>query len=364
MHKEIYKDPYNFIRNYYESVYKDVGYDVFSTLSLVIPSLILPAIPHRNAREIKPSINFLLIAPPGNCKSSIAETFEKLAYNSFPFESITDSKLYSELSKRDYVSLIVGDVYKIFSSAPLTKTMENVLGDEQKLSRFTQRTDSQEKKIRAVAFLAGTPNALNSVIQDGIIFRTAVHLLFHNPEEHERIGKFVTDGAFEKREGSEIEDSIINYYQELFQIQTEEHTEIDQIRGYIVAPEFKDMIFRAWKPLVKPVTERTKFSFFRELHQAFRYMVAHAFLNIFNRKIEDKHILVIDKRDVEVAIELMKKELSTKFEILSSSRVVSEEKLKTTKELAEFVEKCKKQSTPIKETAINIMSSLIKNNSH
>ena len=58
MHKEIYKDPYNFIRNYYESVYKDVGYDVFSTLSLVIPSLILPAIPHRNAREIKPSINF------------------------------------------------------------------------------------------------------------------------------------------------------------------------------------------------------------------------------------------------------------------------------------------------------------------
>lgn len=363
MHEEIYKDPYNFIRKYYESVYKDVGYDVFSTLALVIPSLILPAIPHKNAREIKPSINFLLIAPPGNCKSSIAETFEKLAYNSFPFESITDSKLYSELSKRDYVSLIVGDVYKIFSSAPLTKTMENVLGDEQKLSRFTQRTDAHEKKIRAVAFLAGTPNALNSVIQDGIIFRTAVHLLFHNPEEHERIGKFVTDGAFLEKEGNDIEQSIINYYHEILQIQTGEHTDFNQIKGYVVDPIFKDMIFKAWRPLVKPVTERTKFSFFRELHQAFRYMVAHAFLNIFNRKIQDKNLLVIDKRDVEVAIELMKKELNTKFEILSSSKVVSEERMKTTKDLAEFVEKCKNQNIPIKETAVNIMGSLIKNNS-
>jgi len=60
------------------------------------------------------------------------------------------------------------------------KTIENVLGEEQKISRMTKRTDSHEKKIKAVAFLSGTPNSLTSVISDGLIFRTSVFLLFHN----------------------------------------------------------------------------------------------------------------------------------------------------------------------------------------
>ena len=92
--EEIRKDPYNFIMDYYERIYMHIGGDAFSVLSLVIPSLILPPIPHEHAREIKPSINFLLIAMPGGGKSSIAETFSKLSYNSFNFESITDAKFY------------------------------------------------------------------------------------------------------------------------------------------------------------------------------------------------------------------------------------------------------------------------------
>jgi len=179
--ERIRKDPYNFIKNYYEGIYMYMGREVFSTLALVIPSLILPSIPHEHAREIKPSINFLLIAPPGTAKSSIAETFSKLAYNSFPFESITDAKLYEVLSQKDFASVVVGDVFKIFSDKTLAKTMENILGDEQKISRMTKRTDSTEKKIKAVAFLAGTPNSLTSVISDGMLFRTAVCLVFHDP---------------------------------------------------------------------------------------------------------------------------------------------------------------------------------------
>ena len=164
---QVKKDPYNFIMEYYEGIYMHVGADIFSILSLVIPSLILPPIPHEHAREIKPSINFLMIAPPGNCKSSIAETFAKLSYNSFPFEYITDAKFYEVMSQKDFVSVVVGDVFKIFSDKTLSKTIENVLGEEQKISRMTKRTDSFEKKIKAVAFLAGTPNSLTSVISDG-----------------------------------------------------------------------------------------------------------------------------------------------------------------------------------------------------
>ena len=358
LQNQIRADPYTFICDYYESIYKNAGREIFSILSLVIPSLILPPIPHEHAREIKSSINVLMIAPPGDGKSSIAETFSKLAYNSFNFESITDAKFYEVISQKDFVSIVVGDVFKIFSDKMLTKTMENVLGDEQKISRMTKRTDSHEKKIRAVAFLAGVPSALTSVISDGMIFRTSVLLLFHNPEEHEDIGEFVGRGAFKDHKGSEKELEISQYYKELLEIQMDRHREIDPIKGYIVKEEYKQRIINAWKPLVKPITRRTKFSFFREMHQAMRYMVSHAFLNIFNRKVEEGKI-VIEEEDVKVAIELMTKELETKFEILSCSKVVSEERMKTTKDLAEYVDKLKKNKIRIKDTSENIMGSIL-----
>jgi len=356
--ERIRKDPYNFIRDYYEKIYMHMGKEVFSILSLVIPSLILPPIPHEHAREIKPSINFLLIAPPGTAKSSIAETFSKLAYNSFPFEYITDAKFYEVLSQKDFVSVVVGDVFKIFSDKMLNKTMENVLGDEQKISRMTKRTDSHEKKIKAVAFLAGTPNSLTTVISDGMIFRTAVCLIFHDPMEHERIGQFVGDGAFNEHKGEDEEVAIEQFYRELLEIQLDRHTNVSPVTGYIVKQEYKKRIIDEWKPLVKPITRRTKFSFFRELHQGFRYMVAHAFLNVYNREVKDGKI-VITEEDVDIAVELMRNELQTKFEVLSCSKVVSEERMKTTKDLSEYVEKIKQNKVNIKETSVNIMGSLI-----
>jgi hypothetical protein len=345
--EEIKKDPYNFICDFYERTYMHIGKEVFSILSLVIPSLILPAIPHRHARDIKASINMLLICPPGNGKSGIAETFEKLAYNAFPFESITDAKLYEVMSQKDYVSVIVGDVFKIFSDKILSKTMENILGDEQKISRMTKRTDSTEKKIRACAFLAGTPNSLTSVISDGMLFRTAVCLVFHNPDEHEDIGVKIGRGTFEEREGGDGEEAIREFYQELLRIQLNVHRNIDPIYKYGVSDAQRNRIIDAWKPLVRGITRKTNFSFFRELHQGYRYMIAHAFLNIFNRK-NDNGILVIDDKDVEVAIKLMTNEIKVKEEILNCSSVVSEQRMKTTKDLSDYVDKAKKQNKSIK----------------
>lgn len=357
--ERIRKDPYNFIMNYYESIYKYMGGEVFSTLSLVIPSLILPTIPHEHAREIKSSINMLLIAPPGTAKSSIAKTFEKLAYNAFPFESITDAKLYEVISQKDFVSLIIGDIFKVFSDKNLSKTMENLLGDEQKISRMTKRTDSHEKKINAVGFLAGTPNSLTSIISDGLIFRTSICLIFHNPDEHESIGEFVGNGAFKDHDGKEEEDAIYQFYQELLEIQLNKDNKIDPIVGYIVKDKFRSDLIKSWKPLVRSMNKRTKFSFFRELHSGFKYMVSHAFLNIYNRETIDGKI-VIEEEDVRVAIKLMEKELKTKFQVLECSKVVSEERLKTTQDLAEYIQKVKKEKKMnISSSSKDIMSNLM-----
>jgi len=357
--ERIRKDPYEFIMNHYEKVYKYTGRGVFSVLSLVIPSLILPSIPHKTARDIKSSINFLMIAQPGQGKSSIAETFAKLSYNSFPFESISDAKLYEIISQKDFVSVVVGDVFKIFSDKMLNKTMENILGDEQKISRMTKRTDSKEKKIRAVSFLAGTPNSLTSAISDGMIFRTVVYLNFQNPTEHEEIGEFICNDSFKEHEDDDEEEGIYEFYQELLRIQTDQHPDIESIKGYIVKEEYKKKLSDVWKPMTKPMNEKTKYAFFREIHSGLRYMIAHAFLNIFNREIQNRK-LVIKEEDVDVAIKLMKRELQTKLEILSCNKVVSEEKMKTTNDLYAYVESLKKQKVNLKSSSINIMGSLLR----
>lgn len=357
--EQIKKNPYEFICDFYEKTYMHIGKEVFSTLSLVIPSLILPPIPHRHARKIKSSINFLLIAPPGTAKSSIAETFEKLAYNPFPFESITDAKLYEVMSKKNYVSVVVGDVFKVFSDKNLSKTMENILGDEQKISRMTKRTDSTEKKIKACAFLAGTPNSLTSIISDGMLFRVSPCLIFHDPDEHEHIGQKIGEGSFEDSEDENIEEAIKEFYQELLRIQTNEHDEINMVKGYSVSATQKNRIIIAWKPLVRAITKKTNFSFFRELHQGLRYMVAHAFLNIFNRNMTEEDKIIIKDEDVDVAIKLMTKEIKIKEEILNCSKVVSEERMKTTKDLSNYVERFKAKNKTVKESSRNIMGNLV-----
>ena len=105
---------------------------------------------------------------------------------------------------------------------------------------------------------------------------------------------------------------------------------------------------------------RTKFAFFRELHQGMRYACSHCFLNIFEREIIDNKI-VITQEDVDVAKKLMKNELETKYKILTCSRVVSEAKLKTINDLSVWVNKQKvKKKTSINKEAINIMGSLIR----
>lgn len=340
---ELRTNPYNFIRNHYESVFKKTGHKVFSTLALSIPSLLLPDIPHKKSKPIKAGINFLLIIPPGGAKSAIASTFKRLSYSPFSFESITDSKLYEELSRKEKVSLIVGDVFKIFSNKDLVKTMENVLGDEQKLSRMTRNTSGEEKDIKAIAFLAGTPNSLTTVISDGMIFRMSVCLIFHNEQEHEEIGDYIGNGTFQEYDGDEVEEMIAQYYKTLEMVQRGVHPNIPKIVGYKVKPEFTKELTETWKPLVRATNRQTKFNFFRELHQGFRYLVAHAFLNIYNREVTKDGKLVITQDDVDAAKYLMKAEIMTKTRLLTCSRVVSDFKLKTVEDLTKYTQEVNAQ---------------------
>ncbi len=329
-------NPYKFICDHYEKRYLHMGRKVFSILSLLPVSLIIPDINTDKVGTIKSNLNVLVISPPGTAKSSIGDQFKKICYDPFPFEYISDSKLNSVLSSMSRVSLITTDIARIFSNNVLLKQLENITGDEKKLSRFTQLTNKEEKPIEAVAYLAGTPENLNSTITEGILFRVSPILIFHTEKEHTQILKYVNDSIGKVPNSNDDEEEIIEYYQKLLRIQDGENKDIEPIVGYIIDPKFNEEIIKVIEPLVSKPFKDTNFTFVRELHQCYRYLVSHAFLNIFNRKREN-NMLIPNEEDLKIALKLSTREIKTKAKILTCNSIVSERKLRTITELKDWV---------------------------
>jgi len=341
--EDIKKNPYKFICNHYEKRYLHMGKKVFSVLSLLPVSLIIPDINTDKVGTIKSNLNLLLISSPGTGKSSIGDKFKEIAYDPFPFEYISDSKLNSVLSNKKIVSLITSDI--------------SSTGDEKKLSRFTQRTNQEEKPIEAIAYLAGTPENLNSTISEGMLFRVSILLIFHTEKEHNEILEYVNSSIGKSPQDSEEEEIIKEYYQKLWKIQIGENKDIKPIKGYIIDKKFNESIINKIKPLVSKAFKETNFVFVRELHQCYRYLISLAFLNIFNRKIEN-NMLIPNEEDLKIALRLSEREIKTKTKILTCHSIVSEKKLRTITELREWVQNNFNEG--IGKTSLGVMSGLIK----
>ena len=121
---------------------------------------------------------------------------------------------------------------------------------------------------------------------------------------------------FEENKGiKEKEEHIKSYYTELLKIQRRMNNKINPIKGYIIPQDFKEKIYNRWDSLTKKIHEDSNMNFFRELHEYYRILIAHAFLNVFNRKIEGGK-LIVTKEDLNVALTLGAKNISTKKRII------------------------------------------------
>lgn len=343
-------NPYETICSFYEELLPNMGGKVMRVLSLVPGSLVLPSLVSKNGKENIVRISYLLLSNSGTGKTTLGSEFEKFALNPFPFEYITDSKLSSVLKGWEKVTIITSDIARIFRDPFLSKLIENVLGEEAKLSRFTQRTkDVEEKKIDAVSYFAGTPANLNSTISDGIIFRVSPQIIFHTDKEQEEILKKInimignSEGNAERKE-NEMQKAIREYYHNLYAIQ-EGKGDIPPIKGYSIPAYFRTEIENELIPYIIQISRAINgtikspyadFEFNRELNQCYKYMVNHAFLNIYNRKVNDG-VLMLEDKDLGIAVSLSKKEVKMKAIILQCLNMISEQRLKTIADLDEYV---------------------------
>src|SRR3990167_10079018 len=352
-------NPYDFILNFYESMYPHMGKRVMSVLSLVPVSLILPPLTNTNGKITTSRINYLLLAPPSSGKTSLAQHFEKFSYNPLSFEYITDSKMFFVLIKKKKVTLITSDIARVFRDTYLSKQIENIIGDEGKLSRLTQRTGEVEYKIDAVGYFAGTPQNISSTITDGIIFRVYPEIVFPTAKEHEDVLKKLNEQMCgDNQQKGDIEGEIVTYYKELLQIQEGEHPEIKKVNAVSIPLYFKEEIAKKILPLFGSHFNDTDTPFYRELNQCYRYMFSHAFLNIFHIKVIDGTIILED-RDLRIAMDLSEKEVKTKTDIIKSIKDISESRLKTLKGLTWWVNEEMKKGKEVTRRRYNIMKTII-----
>jgi len=310
---EIKKDPYKYICDYAESLYPRVGKKCFEILSLMIVSPIIPDLPFGN-KKVRSNIHCLFLAPSGSGKSSISKLFETFALSPLPLRSITSARLESAIMQNPFFSLVVDDFATMSRDPILIKVIEGLLGEEKTVSRKTMRKDI-DIEAEGTALLCGISTDLSQYILSGLIFRCIPLLIGHSPEEHSQIGEHIknkignteTDGA---------EEIIRAYYMQLAQNQAGKG-DLTEVKDYNINKKFKDRAYEEWDKMTQSTVKELGMNFFRELQEFFRLLVAHAFLNSYNRKIEN-NVLYPNEEDFNVALRLMKQSIKFKFRLIRS----------------------------------------------
>ncbi|MHA1867810.1 MAG: hypothetical protein ACTSXD_07065 [Candidatus Heimdallarchaeaceae archaeon] len=310
---EIKKDPYSFICDYVESIYPKVGKKCFEIMSLMPVSIIIPDLPF-GSKKVRSNIHCLFLAPSGSGKSSIAKLFENITLSPLHLESVTSARLESAIMQNPFFSLIVGDFARMSRDPVLIKVIEGLLGEEKSVSRKTMRKDI-DLEAEGTALLCGISTDLSQYILSGLIFRTIPLLIGHSAEEHSQIGEHIKNKIGDSEENGK-EEIIKKYYLQLAQNQAGKG-KLPEVKSYNIPKKFKDKAYEEWDKLTQSTVKELGMNFFRELQEFFRILVAHAFLNSYNRKIENNS-LTPTQEDFEVALKLMKQSIKFKFRLIRS----------------------------------------------
>lgn len=314
--QKIKSDPYNYICKWMEDRLPYTGGKAYKIVALMPVSLILPNFNYMGD-SIRTNINALIMAPPSAGKSTIADSFAKITFAPLQTSSITPRKLEGEIKSRTTFSLVVEDFSRMIRSPETLKIIENVLGEEQKVNRMTMRS-SVDKKVNGVGLFMGTSQDLSTYITGGFIFRAVPVIISHTADQHSLIGKKIMENIGRDSDFALRQETIKDYYMELLQIQQGEHDKVKPVEKCYMDPEFNKRAFDVWDQVTKSINSRLKvqLNWFRELQEFARFLFTHAFMNVWNRKVE-KGVIYPNNEDFDIAIRLMEETLQVKYDIVS-----------------------------------------------
>jgi len=313
--QEIKDNPYYFICNWAEELLPFTGRKAFEIISLMPCSLVLPDLMYEG-KKVRSNMNLLLLSSPGGAKSSLSKIFESFSLNPVSMRSTTPAKLEHKIQKSPVFTLIIEDFSTISRDPIVIKILEGILGDEKRMQRSTMKKEV-DISTDGIGLVCAVPSDIQDFLTGGFIFRTMTMIIFHSADEHSKIGEKIANGIGRNNGYSEKEEVIREYFEELYMIQRGEHPTIEKVTDFYIKDEYKTRAYQQWDKYTKKIYEKidTPLNWFRSLQEFFRILVAHAFLNVHNRKVENGVIYVNDD-DFDVALRLMKGDLETKFKLM------------------------------------------------
>lgn len=259
--------------------------------------------------------------------STIAKKYSQITYNPYIVRKVTSAKLSHDLSNMRLFTLILEDFSQIGNDYDVIKVIEGALGDEKSIIKKTMRDDIT-KRTQGVGLMSGTWSDLARYLEyfkGGLLFRFVLLFLDLTKEQHLETGKYISDNIGNKKESNEMEikqKAIKLYYDEVMKIMANENKDIPQIHGYFFSDKIKDEIYKEWASITSKLAGKLEFYFNRELHEAYRFLVSSALLNVFHRKVENG-IIHPNEEDLKLAKELMLDNLRNKVSILQSKMYLS-----------------------------------------
>ena len=363
---DLKNNPYHYIRSFYEEMLPFIGSRVWSVLSFLPISLIMPKIMINN-RPIRIHINLLWLSPSGYGKSVTAREFSKITYSPLITKKMTTPRLVKELEKNKMTSLIIEDVSVWFMDEEKIKFLEGATGEEETISHETMRNIKKgtNRHVDVISFCSGTAeNITNQKVKTGILRRFSPLIIYLSLEEHRKVIEFINKGVGETKEIKSFEP-ISNFYKELKNIQDGYNKEISPIEGYIIPESIKKEANEFFLPLILNLHKKYRLSMATETEQMWRFCCCHAFLNIFKKKqlgLIQNNQIVIDNHDLEVAKRLIAREISSKSIIMQCIENIDYFNIKTREQLIEWEEKRRKSGKKeIPKEAKFIFSSNVKN---
>ncbi|MEK6882606.1 MAG: hypothetical protein AABY22_23495 [Nanoarchaeota archaeon] len=368
LRKQIREDPYNFIMNWMDKNLLIVGKEAFKILALMPHSLFLPDIKFAST-DIRANINNLIIAHSGDGKSTLSKKFSQLCYNPIVRRSITTADLIDTASELKWVSLVIEDLSQTADEGYDTiKVIEGIIGDEKSINRSTMNKE-YTGEVKGIGFLGVTPHDLERFaheLESGLLSRCTLTLIKLTHNDRKKIEEFKHLRAGDSKYAEEIriiDEIVIDFYMELQMIQRGRHNEylidkygknhnkevIKPIISYEIDMKFKQEFFRKWTKILDNLMKQGQHISNRESQEYYRFLVSHAFLQVFNRDYKNG-ILIPNEEDHRIALDLTIQNLKYKWAI-----PIALESNKRTKTL-DALEKLINQGLPevVRDVLINI----------
>ena len=318
--------PIKYICDWMESNLIHIGKKVFRLISLQPCSMIIPSISIHSI-DMRANINVFLIGSPSCGKSSLCKKFCRFTYFPMPQKGISAPKLINKIKKFEgFFSISIDDFSNVLNQPDgydIVKILEGALGDEKEFSSENM-VRSFKGKTKAVGLICGTWTDLkrySNFLKGGLLSRMS--LLFISLTEQQRREKadFINAGIGNKNDAieSRMKQQIIkDYYDLLFKIQNKEKDAgRPQVQEYYFDDKLNKIALEKWKKMTSQYSNDINGDFTRELQDFYRFLISHAFINIFNRKIENGKIF-LNQEDYSFAMEMLEETLKNKINLIKA----------------------------------------------